>query len=395
MKNEIFKILRCRCGWQRWDETPNKEPGNCPKCAGVPKYSDDWYIKVIVDGKRHIQKIGRHQRQAQSILGQAQNEVFQEKFFGHKQTEDLSWQKAVDRFNAFNDANCRTPTAKMYRDRLDLMGRLFFSGFTLAEVNDPELVNRYKIMRLNSGVTGSGINRELASIKRMISIFSDGSILNSKKKPYLEFNFLTKVKKAEENPARERFPTVEEMALLIKHAVNIKIRMYFYVSLFTGLRPSNVKGLEWSEIDFEGKQIRIPATKSKNKKPIIIDLLDPLAVELKEWQGRYESPYVIPSRFDLNKPYKEEKTAFNWTCKAANINDLTPYCLRHGMATLLAELNEGNLRLVQEALSQNSLTMAKKYTHVRDQVRLTAMEKMGSELAGKINGASTISQHDS
>jgi hypothetical protein len=65
------------------------------------------------------------------------------------------------------------------------------------------------------------------------------------------------------------------------------------------------------------------------------------------------------------------------------------------MATLLAELNDGNLRLVQKALSQNSLTMATKYTHVRDQVRITAMEKMGSELAGKINGQSTISQQDS
>jgi integrase len=361
----------------------------------VPKYSEDWYIKVYIDAKRHIQKVGRQQRQAESVLRIAHGEVFQEKFFGHKQTEDLTWQEAVDRFNSFNDGACRPPTAKMYRDRLDLMGRLFFKDFTLSEVNDPELVNGYKKMRLKTGVSGSGINRELASIKRMISVFSDGSILTTKKKPYLEFNFLTKVKKAEENPSRERFPTLEEMVLLIKHAVNNKIRMYFYISLFTGLRPSNVKGLEWAEIDFKGKQIRIPATKSKNKKPIIIDLLDPLAVELLAWQGQLESPYVIPSRLDLNKPYKEEKTAFTMTCQAANITNLTPYCLRHGMATLLAELNDGNLRLVQKALSQNSLTMATKYTHVRDQVRITAMEKMGSELAGKINGQSTISQQDS
>ena len=340
-------------------------------------------------------KTGRHHRHAETVLREAKDEVFQDKFFGHKQTEDLSWQQAVNRFNTFNDANCRPATAKMYRDRLDLMGRLYFGDFTLSEVNDPELVSSYKKMRIDAGVTGSGINRELASIKRMISVFSDGSILTSKKKPYLEFNFLTKVKKAEENPSRERFPTLEEMGLLIKHAVNKKIRMYFYISLFTGLRPGNVKGLEWTEIDYKGKQIRIPATKSKNKKPIIIDLLDPLAVELKAWQGQYLSPYVIPSRLDLKKPYKEEKTAFMMTCQAANIIDLTPYCLRHGMATLLAELNDGNLRLVQEALSQNSLKMATKYTHVRNQVRITAMEKMGSELAGKINGQSTISQQDS
>jgi integrase len=76
-KNPIFKILRCPgCGKQNWHTELISPIPACPKCGGFPAYSPDWYIKVIVDGKRHIQAIGRQKQHAESALKKAEAEIF-------------------------------------------------------------------------------------------------------------------------------------------------------------------------------------------------------------------------------------------------------------------------------------------------------------------------------
>lgn len=77
VKNPIFKILRCPgCGKQNWHTELLAAIPPCPKCGGTRAYSPDWYIKVIVDGKRHIQAIGRQKQHAESALKKAEAEIF-------------------------------------------------------------------------------------------------------------------------------------------------------------------------------------------------------------------------------------------------------------------------------------------------------------------------------
>jgi len=77
VKNPIFKILRCpACGKQnRHTELLSPVPA-CPRCGGAAAYSPDWYIKVIVNGKPHIQAIGRQKQHAESALKKAEAEIF-------------------------------------------------------------------------------------------------------------------------------------------------------------------------------------------------------------------------------------------------------------------------------------------------------------------------------
>lgn len=80
MSSDIFKILRCRCGWQRRDQEPEPEIPACPKCGEEPKYSKKWYMKVLVDGKRHIEAVSRHRRHVESAITKAEAEIFYDKY---------------------------------------------------------------------------------------------------------------------------------------------------------------------------------------------------------------------------------------------------------------------------------------------------------------------------
>lgn len=80
MSSDIFKILRCRCGWQRRDQEPAAEIPACPRCGGDPKYSKKWYMKVMVDGKRHIEAVSRHRRHVESAVAKAEAEIFYDKY---------------------------------------------------------------------------------------------------------------------------------------------------------------------------------------------------------------------------------------------------------------------------------------------------------------------------
>jgi len=91
VKNPIFKILRCPgCGKQNWHTELLPVIPPCPKCGGAPAYSADWYIKVIVDGKRHIQAIGRQKQHAESALKKAEAEIFYDAYQINQESPLLS-----------------------------------------------------------------------------------------------------------------------------------------------------------------------------------------------------------------------------------------------------------------------------------------------------------------
>jgi len=77
VKNPIFKILRCPgCGKQNRHIDPLPPATPCPRCAADRLFSTDWYIKVIVNNKPHIQAVSRQKQHAESALKKAEAEIF-------------------------------------------------------------------------------------------------------------------------------------------------------------------------------------------------------------------------------------------------------------------------------------------------------------------------------
>ena len=125
VKTPIFKILRCRCNWQRRDAEPVSPVPLCPKCGAQPAYSTDWYMKVIVDGKPRIQAISRHKRHAETALTKAEAEIFYDRFQVSRDQPLLS--EAIDTVQPFGLDLC---SGVRTEGKLDLKKlEAFFAAF--------------------------------------------------------------------------------------------------------------------------------------------------------------------------------------------------------------------------------------------------------------------------
>ena len=80
----------------------------------------------------------------------------------------------------------------------------------------------------------------------------------------------------------------------------------FKLSALFGLRPGEIRSLEWSEIDLDEKLIRIPLGKMKSRRTHVVPLVDQTIAILKELQpltGR--ARYCFPGMRDHGKPMSE------------------------------------------------------------------------------------------
>lgn len=103
------------------------------------------------------------------------------------------------------------------------------------------------------------------------------------------------------------------------------------LTLATGLRMGNVRGLEWTEVDLERRIAIIPAAKVKNKRALSVPLNAEAVVVLRAQQGQHPRFVFIykgePIRYELSN------TACGKALKRAAIEDFCWHDLRHTWAS--------------------------------------------------------------
>lgn len=177
---------------------------------------------------------------------------------------------------------------------------------------------------------------------------------------------------------RERDPdvlTVDEMVAILDGIAPPAIRMMLMVAATTALRRSEIRGLRWSDVDFEAAWLHLrrglarkDETKLKTKAsrksvPMISELVSTLA------QWRQHTPYpmdddwVFASPFtNGERPYWADSALQDHIQPAARAAGITKtvgwHTFRHSLATLLGKRKE-HAKTVQEILGHASgrLTM--------------------------------------
>lgn len=175
--------------------------------------------------------------------------------------------------------------------------------------------------------------------------------------------------------------------------------------LYTGLRPGECLGLQWDDIDFENKKIRIHHTLSdvagrhfltttKTRKSnrylymnsTLIELLRKHIVEQRKLQMALGSTFLHPEMVFTSATgnYKDRSclnTSFKRLLKGTAFQFMTLHKLRHTNATLLVN-NGVDLKIVSEHLGHSDINVtADIYTAVLDNSRLQTAEKMEQILA--------------
>lgn len=142
---------------------------------------------------------------------------------------------------------------------------------------------------------------------------------------------------------KKNFPHItdkKELAQLLKDIDNyhgsILVKIALQIAPHVFVRPTNLRVMEWSEINFEEKIWTIPAEKMKMKNAHIVPLTDKVVSLLKEAELYKQSDYVFYSPTTTKKPISDN--SINQALQRIGYKDkMTGHGFRHTASTLLHE----------------------------------------------------------
>lgn len=253
------------------------------------------------------------------------------------------------------------------KDLADLCTYLEESSVTEIEDTDFFMLRGYVAMLYDKGMAKSSVERKIASMKSF-------------------FNYLQKKNKSDENPARMiKFPKKEQKAF---HVFNIDsilglldlpdkstpsgLRDALILELMygTGVRVSELVGLNISDIDFGGMRIRV---RGKGKKERIVPVADMHIGMINDYLSiapdicggmLKDGEALLINKLGTRLTDRSVRRIVEKYLTIAGLPlDFSPHSFRHTYATHLLE-GGADLRTIQTLLGHESLSTTQKYTHL-------------------------------
>ena len=110
------------------------------------------------------------------------------------------------------------------------------------------------------------------------------------------------IQKTKEPPKEIESLTVAEASALV-NACDDVLLPFVAIGAFAGVRPEEIKGLQWENIDFQHNEIDVPAAVSKTGRRRLVKLLPNLGAWLARYEGRtgLVLPVDVRSRFETTR----------------------------------------------------------------------------------------------
>ncbi len=158
--------------------------------------------------------------------------------------------------------------------------------------------------------------------------------------------------------------------------------------LLTGARRGNVQSMTWADVDLPASTWRIPPSKSKNAKTILVHL-PCKAVEILQRRKAEngESPWVFPSPGTKNRDTHLQSPKGSWERirTRAGLPDLRMHDLRRTLGSWLA-IGGASLQVVGAALGHKSLQATEVYSRLTQAPVVEAVDRATSALLTAANG---------
>ncbi|WP_207000884.1 site-specific integrase [Trinickia mobilis] len=212
-------------------------------------------------------------------------------------------------------------------------------------------------------VSGSTVNRDMNLLSHVIEI------ARSEWGVKLEDNPFQRTRRPRHNPPRERRLSKEEEARLLCACPteNPHLGPAITLAIETGMRLSEIAGLEWCRINLAGRSIYLTKTKTGVSRGVALSIraVQTLA-SIHEWQKPegYGERREIPPRVFPGVTPEALKRAFIRAVARANIVDLHFHDLRH---EAISRMFEKGLPAMEVATvsGHQTLQLLRRYTHLQ------------------------------
>jgi integrase len=251
---------------------------------------------------------------------------------------------------------------------------LVFGGVPIDKV-EPLHVERFKTRRLEAVSPGT-VKRDLAVLHGLFRAAVRYKVRKD--------NPCTDVRVAKYQEAERRALTLDEERRLLDAAAPY-LRPFIVVAINTGLRLSELTGLQWSDVDFTANRVTLRATKSRKVQTVPLNRHAREALLEVRGVGRVGPVFTFEGQ-RLANPKKGLAAA----ARRAGIGKVTCHVFRHTCATRLLEAGV-DIRNVQAWLRHASITTTARYLHGSDlsgaAEKLASFSESGPQVAHASVGA--------
>jgi integrase len=335
-----------------------------------PKGSGDWWIFIDHLGKRKSKKIGRDKRVANQVAKKIEAKLV----LGDL---DLSDNEQAARFSEYADmwititvpATCKRSTASDYQGLLKNHILPVFGAKPVDEINR-HMVKQFLLKKVNEGFAASTVTHMKNAISGILNLAVDDDTI-----PANPAHRIGKVFKTQKiSPVLDPLSR-EELSKLLKIFQKYYPDSHPLVLTLarTGIRLGEALGLQWGDIDFNGRFItiqrgltrgRIEAPKnsairkidmSKQLTAALVDLRHQRKVQtLKNgWKN-------VPEWIFINRDGKHldgsnwRRRVYNKALEKAKLRKIRIHDLRHTYASLLIQRGE-SLAYIRDQLGHHSI----------------------------------------
>lgn len=214
-------------------------------------------------------------------------------------------------------------------------------------------------LKRNKAYSPRSLHRKICSLKSFFKFLNKEGYIRSNPAEHIESPKIPK--------SLPKTISVEEVFKLLSTPISLRDKVILYLLYGTGMRVSELSGLNLDDLDIKNRIIHIVS--GKGNKDRIVPLPDLIIPILEEYiaarKNDENDPALILNRSNhrltsrsiqrIVKKYKEEAGLQN--------KKLTPHMLRHAFATHLLS-NAVDIRVIQELLGHASLSTTQLYTHV-------------------------------
>ncbi|SJM94964.1 tyrosine-type recombinase/integrase [Crenothrix polyspora] len=311
----------------------------------IYKRGETWWIQFKTPNGERIQQSAWTQvkEEAQELHDTLKAQAWREKNLGARPRH--TWQEAVVRWLTEQSHKKSIETDKTRLRWLDQ----HLHDTKIDEITKT-MVDAIKTAKQNEGVSNATINRTLAILR---------SILNKSKQEWEWIDSVPYIRMLPEPSMRVRWLSYIEADRLISELPDhLKAMVKF--TLATGLRESNVTGLQWKQVDMIRRCAWVNADQAKGKKAIAVPLNSDSCEIIKEQFGKHET-YVFT--YKGNPVTRANNNAWEKALKRAGIEDFRWHDLRHTWASW--HIQSGTpLNVLKELGGWSDLTMVMRYAHL-------------------------------
>jgi integrase len=247
----------------------------------------------------------------------------------------------------------------------------FFGKIPVGEISAHD-IERYKVHEIKDGVTNKTLKNRLTVLNKCLATGYEWLKLGTQP-PTIKWPKCA--------PNKTDYLSAEECELLLHNANGVIYEMIL-AALRTGMRQGELRGLQWSSIDWQNQSVTVRHSRCDYKKELVPPKSNkerhiPLDIDLYEvlHKRKKSTGYVF---LDTDgQPFDNKRLARRLAKvrKAAGLRQIGWHTLRHTFATHLAGKSVP-LNTVQALLGHSNIITTMRYAHVAPSTLRTAIDML-------------------